>query len=128
MQIRMCAAKIHRATVTDANLNYVGSITIDGKLVAAAGMRPYQMVIINNLSNGLSWQTYILEGKKGKGEIILNGPPARLFQPGDKVVILAEAYLEAAELPNLTPRVVFVDEKNRVTGVEIHKLGNKKKL
>ena len=118
----MCMAKIHRATVTDANLNYVGSITIDGKILEASGMRPYQMVIINNLSNGLSWQTYILEGKKGKGEIILNGPPARLFQRGDKVIILAEAYLEPEETIHLIPKVVFVDEKNRVTKVEQHKL------
>jgi len=118
-------AKIHRATVTDANLNYVGSITIDGKILEASGMRPYQMVIINNLSNGLSWQTYILEGKKGKGEIILNGPPARLFQRGDKVIILAEAYLEPEEAKNLIPVVVFVNEKNKVTGVERHKLGGK---
>src|SRR3989344_2383998 len=125
MQIRMCMAKIHRATVTDANLNYVGSITIDGKILEASGMRPYQMVIINNLSNGLSWQTYILEGKKGKGEIILNGPPARLFQRGDKVIILAEAYLEPEEAKNLIPAVVFVNKKNKVTGVERHKLGVK---
>ena len=114
-------AKIHRATVTDANLNYMGSITIDKKLLDASGIRPYQMVIINNVSNAISWQTYVIEGSAGKGEIILNGPPARIFQPGDKVVILAEAYLEPEELKGFESKVVFVDEKNKMTKVEIHK-------
>ena len=121
MQIRVCMAKIHRATVTDANLNYMGSITIDKKLLDASGIRPYQMVIINNVSNAISWQTYVIEGSAGKGEIILNGPPARIFQPGDKVVILAEAYLEPEELKGFESKVVFVDEKNKMTKVEIHK-------
>jgi len=114
-------AKIHRATVTDANLNYMGSITIDKELLDASGIRPYQMVIINNVSNAISWQTYVIAGSAGKGEIILNGPPARIFQPGDKVVILAEAYLDPGELKGFESKVVFVDEKNKMTNIEIHK-------
>ena len=114
-------AKIHRATVTDADLGYVGSITIDPAIISASGIKPYQMVIINNVSNAVSWQTYVLPGRKGKGEIILNGPPARLFQRGDKVIILAEAYIEPDEYENFKTKVVFVDEKNKITKVVVHK-------
>lgn len=121
MQIRVCMAKIHKATVTDANLNYTGSITIDQALLDASGIRPYQMVIINNVSNAVTWQTYVLAGRAGKGEIILNGPPARLFQRGDKVIILAEAYLNPEELRVSKSNVVFVNEKNKITKVKIHK-------
>ncbi len=121
MQIRICMAKIHRATVTDADLGYVGSITIDPAIISASGIKPYQMVIIHNVSNAVSWQTYVLPGRKGKGEIILNGPPARLVQRGDKVVILAEAYIEPDEYENFKTKVVFVDEKNKITKVVVHK-------
>jgi len=114
-------AKIHRATVTGADLNYVGSITIDQELLDASGIQPFQYVIITNLSNGVLWQTYVMAGEKGKGEIILNGPPAHHFKKGDKAIILAEAYLEPSELPNLSTKVVFVDEKNKVTKVQEHK-------
>jgi aspartate 1-decarboxylase len=116
--IRACMAKIHRATVTEADLNYVGSITIDEALLEASGMLPYQYVNITNVSNAVFWQTYIMAGKKGSGVICLNGPPARLFQPGDKVIILAEAWLEPKELKE--PVVVFVDDQNRVTEVKGH--------
>jgi aspartate 1-decarboxylase len=114
-------AKIHRATVTDADLGYVGSITIDQNIITASGMKPFQMVIINNVSNAVSWQTYVVPGRKGKGDIILNGPPARLFQRGDKVIILAEAYVTPEEYKNFKTTVVFVDEKNKVTKVTVHK-------
>src|ERR1035437_4157298 len=120
MQIRVCMAKIHRATVTDADLSYVGSITIDEDLVDAAGMKPFQMVIINNASNAVSWQTYVVPGKRGKGDIILNGPPARLFQKGDIVIILAEAYIEIEEYKTFKTNVVFVDGKNKITKVAVH--------
>jgi aspartate 1-decarboxylase len=116
-------AKIHRATVTDADLGYVGSITIDPEIIIASGIKPFQMVIINNVSNAVSWQTYVVPGRKGKGDIILNGPPARLFQRGDKVIILAEAYIEPSEYKNLITKVVFVDGKNKITKVAVHKGG-----
>lgn len=111
MLLNVCIAKLHRATVTDASLNYIGSITIDEALLEAAGLREGQMVQITNASNAVLWRTYILKGEKGKGEIVLNGPPARLFQKGDKVVILGEAWVEEKELEAFTgPTVVFFTE------------------
>lgn len=118
MLIRTCMAKIHRATVTEADLNYVGSITIDAALLEASGMRPFQYVNITNISNGVMWQTYIMAGPPGEGGICLNGPPARHFQPGDKVIILAEAWLQPHELDVLQPTVVFVDDRNGVTEIK----------
>ena len=118
MLVNVCIAKLHRATVTDADLNYVGSITIDEALIEAAGLVPGQMVTINNASNAVSWRTYILKGTKGKGEIILNGPPARLFQKGDIVVILGEGWVTAAEAAKMSPTVVFMDGKNQITEVK----------
>ena len=125
MQIRVFMSKIHRATVTDGSLNYVGSITIDSDILDAAGIKPNQMVIINNVSNAVSWQTYAVAGKKGKGQVILNGPPARLFHPGDKVIILAEAYVDAEEYKKLKTKIVFVDDENKVTKVLEHKANAK---
>ncbi|HQU07690.1 MAG: aspartate 1-decarboxylase [Parcubacteria group bacterium 21-54-25] len=121
MQIRVCTAKIHRATVTKADLNYIGSITIDQAILDASGILPFQMVQITNLSNGTLWQTYVLAGEKHRGEMCLNGPPARHFQPGDKIIVLAEAAVDPAELGDLNPIVVFVDEKNRITEVKKHR-------
>lgn len=113
-------AKIHRATVTEANLDYVGSITIDEDLLDASGIQPFQYLIITNLTNGILWQTYAMAGKRGNGDICLNGPPAHHFKKGDKVIILAEAYLKPDEMKDLSTTVVFVDEKNRVTEVKKH--------
>jgi aspartate 1-decarboxylase len=120
MLIRVCMSKIHRATVTQADLNYVGSITIDEDLVEQAGMRPYQYVNITNVSNGIFWQTYIMPGPRGQGDICLNGPPARHFQPGDKIIVLAEAWIAPEELKELNPVVVFVDDKNKITEAKKH--------
>jgi aspartate 1-decarboxylase len=113
-------AKIHRATVTQAELNYVGSITIDEDLLDASGIKPFQYLNITNVSNGIFWQTYAMAGKRGNGDICLNGPPARHFQPGDKIIILAEAWLTPEEMKDLNPTVVFVDEKNKVTEIKKH--------
>lgn len=113
-------AKIHRARVTQAELDYVGSITIDEDLIEACGMKPFQYVNITNVSNGFFWQTYVIAGKRGAGDVCLNGPPARHFQPGDKVIILAEAWIEPRELRDLNPVVVFVDDKNKITEVKKH--------
>ena len=118
MLVKVCLAKLHRATVTGADLNYEGSITIDEALLEAAGLLSGQMVIINNLSNAVSWQTYILKGKKGKGEVALNGPPARLFHKGDKVVILAEAWVDSKDAAKMNPTVVLMDDKNKITKVK----------
>ena len=122
MLISMCMAKLHRVTVTEADLNYVGSITIDEDLLEASGMQEYQYVNITNLSNAAFWRTYVLAGKKGSGVICLNGPPARLFQPGDKIIVLAEAWVDRSELKEkkLKTVVVFVDDENRITSVKGH--------
>lgn len=121
MLIRVCMGKIHRATVTQADLNYVGSITIDQELLNKSGIKPFQMVNITNLSNGVLWQTYVIAGESGGGDVCLNGPPARHFHPGDKVIIIGEAYVEPEELKDINPKVVFVDDKNKVTQVKEHK-------
>lgn len=118
MLVNVCIAKLHRATVTDADLGYVGSITIDEALLEAVGIVPGQMVTINNVSNAVSWRTYTLKGKKGKGDVILNGPPARLFQRGDKVIVLAEGWVTTDEARKMSPTVVFVDEKNKITKIK----------
>ena len=118
MLVNVCIAKLHRATVTDADLNYVGSITIDEVFLDAVGLLPGQMVQITNVSNAVLWRTYIVKGKKGKGEIILNGPPARLFQKGDKIIVLGEAWVDAKEAAKMSPTVVFMDDKNKITEIK----------
>ena len=120
MLIRVCTGKIHRATVTEADLNYVGSITIDEALLQACGIRQHQMVMVHNLANGAAWQTYAIRGERGSGVICLNGPPARHFQPGDKVIVLGEAYVEPAEAQRLKLTVVFVeDDRNQAFRTEV---------
>jgi len=114
-------SKIHRATVTEADLNYVGSITVDEELLEASGIRAFQYVNITNLSNGVFWQTYALAGPRGSGEVCLNGPPARHFQPGDKIIVLAEAWVDPTEIQDLDPVVVFVDDQNRISEIKRHR-------
>jgi len=109
MLIRVCRSKIHRATVTSAHLDYVGSITIDAALIEASDLQPYQYVNITNVSNGVFWQTYVMAAPKGSGRIELNGPPARHFQPGDKVIILGEAFVEPSAAKDLDPKIVIVE-------------------
>lgn len=118
MLLNVCIAKLHRATVTDADLSYVGSITIDQALLDAAGLFSGQMVQITNCSNAILWRTYVLAGKRGRGQIILNGPPARLFQKGDKVIILGEAWVDANDAAKTSPTVVFMDDRNKITKVK----------
>lgn len=109
MLLNVCIAKLHRATVTDADLNYVGSITIGKEMIEAAGLIPGQMVQITNVSNAVLWRTYVLPGTTG--QIVLNGPPARHFQKGDKVIILGEAWMEESEAKKRSgPTVVFFKE------------------
>lgn len=122
MQRNMCKGKIHRATVTEAELHYVGSITIDGRLMKEARILPYEIVQVTNLRNAARWQTYALPAAEGSGKICLNGPPARLFQPGDLVIILSMGLFDEEELAKLKPRVVFVDGDNRIVRVEEHNL------
>ncbi|RAV21510.1 aspartate 1-decarboxylase [Paenibacillus contaminans] len=116
----MCKGKIHRATVTEADLDYVGSITIDASLMKEARIRPYEMVQITSLRNATRWKTYTLPADEGCGKICLNGPPAHLFQPGDIVIILSMGIFSEEEAAELQPRVVYVDERNRITKVDVH--------
>lgn len=116
MQRWICKGKIHRGTVTVSDLDYEGSITIDARLMREADILPFEMVQVTSLQNATSWRTYALPSEK-KGEIGLNGPPARLFRPGDEVIILSMALVEEREAAQLTPRVVLVDESNRVRKV-----------
>ncbi len=118
MMLTYCAGKIHRATVTDADLNYVGSVTIDENLVNSAGLYEGQLVKINNLRNGVSWETYVLKGPAGKGDICLNGPPAHHFQKGDIVIILGYVLVDQKEAKDVHPTVVFVDGNNNITQIK----------
>lgn len=120
MQRLMCKGKIHRAIVTEANLDYVGSITIDSLLMKQANLYPYEMVQVTNMRNATRWKTYAIPAPPGSGKICLNGPPALLFQPGDQVIILSMALYDERELDNLSPAVVFVDSSNSITKVERH--------
>ena len=117
MQIEMLYSKIHRATVTDANLNYIGSITIDQDLLDAAYMRVGQKVEILNINNGERFSTYIIKGEPGVGEICLNGAAARKVQPDDKIIIVAYATFDEKELTDYEPKVVMVDDNNKITQV-----------
>ncbi|WP_027963771.1 aspartate 1-decarboxylase [Halalkalibacillus halophilus] len=122
MQRLMCKGKIHRATVTEAELDYVGSITIDYKLMKEADIKPYEMVQIANIKNAARWKTYAIPAPEGSKRICLNGPPANLFSPDDIVIILSMGHFTDDEIEYLKPKVVFVDEKNEITSVEEHDL------
>jgi aspartate 1-decarboxylase len=122
-----CKGKIHGATVTEARLDYEGSVSIDAGLAAAAGMVPYEVVQITNTATGVRWKTYVMAAPAGSGTICLNGPPARHFQPGDRIIILSEALLTEAEVPQTNARVVFVDGLNRITHVVVHNLADEQR-
>jgi len=111
----MLRAKIHMATITESNIAYEGSITIDEAILKSAGMLPYEQVMISNVNNGERFETYIIPGKKNSGEICLNGPTARKGVVGDKIIIFCYNYFEESEIPDFSPRIVHVDAKNRVS-------------
>jgi aspartate 1-decarboxylase len=116
MLLNIMKSKIHRATVTQADLNYVGSLTIDESLMEAAGIIPNEMVYLSNLSNAVRIVTYAMAGPRNSGIIGVNGPPARQFHVGDTVIILAYAGIPDSEAAEFKPRVVFVDGNNRFAG------------
>lgn len=109
----MLKSKIHRATVTDANLHYVGSVTIDRDLLDAADILPYELVHIVDINNGARFETYAIEGPRGSGVICLNGAAARLVQPGDLVIVISYAEFAQEDLADHEPLVVHVDQENR---------------
>jgi aspartate 1-decarboxylase len=112
MRRRMMKSKIHRATVTDANLNYVGSITIDPDLLDAADILEYEQVAVVDINNGARFETYTILGERGSGDMCLNGAAARLVQPGDKIIVISYAEYDEAELVGYRPRIVHVDASN----------------
>lgn len=114
MLLEFLYSKIHRATVTDANLNYVGSITIDETLLKAANIKEWQKVEILDINNGERFQTYVIKGEADSGQICLNGAAARKVQPGDKVIIVTYGYFEEKTINNFKPTIVIVDENNKI--------------
>lgn len=123
MQIQALKSKIHRATVVQAELNYIGSITIDEALLEKAGISEYEKVQIVDIDNGARFETYAICGERGSGMICLNGAAARMVSVGDKIIIMSYALMTPQELAENPPKVVFVDEKNRaerITRYEKH--------
>ena len=110
----MLKSKIHRARVTDANIDYEGSITIDKKLMEEADIIPYERVEVLNINNGARFSTYAIEGKAGSGEICLNGAAARLAVIGDTVIILSYCHVSDEDVHNFAPKIVHVDAKNAI--------------
>ena len=123
MNLEMLPGKIHRANVTQAELNYVGSITVDTDLLEAAGIYEYQKVQIVDIDNGQRFETYTIAGESGSGTICLNGAAARCVSVGDKIIIMSYAVCDEKEAKQHKPKVVFVDENNRairITNYEKH--------
>lgn len=118
MQRVMCKSKIHRARVTEANLFYSGSITIDRKLMEEADILPYERVQVANINNGIRLETYAIEGEEGSGVVCMNGAAARCADVGDVILIISYAVVEDKEALSIQPKVVHVDELNRITKIE----------
>jgi len=110
----MLKTKLHRATVTDANLQYMGSITIDQNIIEQGDILPYEKVQVVNNNNGARFETYVIPGKRGSKTICLNGAAARLVQPGDRVIIMSYVQLNEKELKDWQPKVIFFDENNNI--------------
>ena len=124
MLITMFKCKIHRATVTQADLNYAGSLTLDRDLMDAAGMREYEQVDVLNITNGNRFTTYVIQGPRSSGVVCLNGACARLGEPGDLVIAVSYAQMTPEEADTFQPVTVHVDEDNRITCVDAN--GSKK--
>lgn len=116
MTLEVLKGKIHSVTVTQAELNYVGSITVDEELLEAAGILEYEKVQIVDVDNGSRFETYTICGQRGRGMICLNGAAARCVSVGDRIIIMAYAGLDVQEAKSHKPSVVFVDEQNRISG------------
>src|ERR1700732_4742801 len=118
MQRTMLKSKIHRATVTDCDLHYVGSITIDPDLLEAADIREFEQVAVVDVDNGARFETYTIAGERGSSEIKVNGAAARLVHRGDTIIVISYAAYDADELQNYEPRVVHVDADNQIINVD----------
>ncbi len=110
----MLRAKIHQATVTDANISYEGSLTVDQDLLDATGMIPFEQVRVSNLNNGERFETYIIPGERGSGVICLNGAAARKGVKGDVIIIFSYAYCTEDEIDSLTPKIIRLDGNNKI--------------
>ena len=120
MQITALKSKIHRATITQAELDYVGSITIDTDLMKAAGLYEYEKVQVVDINNGNRFETYAIEGESGSGVICVNGAAARCVLPKDKIIIMAYGLMAPEELENNPPKVVFVNDENKMVKLSGH--------
>ena len=118
MQRTMLKSKIHRATVTDCDLHYVGSITIDPDLLAAADMLEFEQVAVVDINNGARFETYTIAGERGSGDMKVNGAAARLVHHGDKIIVISYAAYDEDELHSYEPRVVHVDVRNEIINVD----------
>jgi len=121
MRRTMCKSKVHRAVLTGADLHYEGSLTLDVALMEAADILPFEKVQVVNVNNGSRLETYVIEGERNSGTIQLNGAAARLGAAGDHVIVISYADYEESELENFTPKLVFVDEKNRIAREKIRR-------
>ena len=119
MRRTMCKSKIHRGVLTGADLHYEGSLTVDRDLMDAADMREFEKVQVVNVNNGARLETYLIAGERGSGTLQLNGAAARLGAAGDHVIIISYADYEDAELDHYAPKLVFVDERNRIAKQKI---------
>ena len=117
MLISVCKSKLHRAIVTEANVHYTGSITLDAELMKAAGLVPYEQVHVVDIDNGARIVTYCIEGPAGSGTVCVNGAVARLISAGDTVIVIAYAQVTPSELEGFAPRIVLLDERNRIREV-----------
>ena len=121
MRRTMCKSKVHRAVLTGADLHYEVSLTLDATLMEAADILPFEKVQVVNVNNGSRLETYVIEGERDSGTIQLNGAAARLGAPGDHVIVISYADYEESELENFTPKLVFVDDKNRIVREKIRR-------
>ena len=124
---QMLRAKIHRATVTEACLEYEGSLTVDEDLLEAAGILPYEAVVISDLNNGERFMTYAMAGRRGSGEIVLNGPTARKGAVGDQIIIFCYEYYGEEEIKRHAPKIIRVDGRNRIVNSGTPQVRNKSK-
>lgn len=118
MILTMLKGKIHRATVTESNLHYVGNITIDRELMEASGILEYEKVSVIDIDNGNRFETYVIKGECGSGIVCLNGAAARLVQPGDKIIIIAYCQVEAEKVGTHSPKIVFVGSGNKILEIK----------
>jgi aspartate 1-decarboxylase len=114
MLLKILRAKIHRATITQAEIDYVGSITIDRDLLDASGIKPGECVLVADFTDGQRFETYVIEGERGSGVICINGAAARLVSVGDKVIVMAFGYMEPADADAIVPKIVIANESNGI--------------